>query len=72
MVAKHMMHGPCGSLNLKNVCMKKGCCKNHYPREFAFETTMAKDGYPIYRRRDDGKRVKVRGQMLDNRWVVPC
>nr|XP_045088631.1 uncharacterized protein LOC120973325 [Aegilops tauschii subsp. strangulata] len=30
-----------------------------------------KDSYPIYRRRDDGRRAKVRGKMLDNRWVVP-
>jgi len=25
----------------------------------------------LYRRRDDGRRVKVRGAELDNRWVVP-
>ncbi|XP_073362434.1 uncharacterized protein [Aegilops tauschii subsp. strangulata] len=30
-----------------------------------------KDSYPIYQRRDDGRRAKVRGKMLDNRWVVP-
>ncbi|XP_045084652.2 uncharacterized protein [Aegilops tauschii subsp. strangulata] len=30
-----------------------------------------KDSYPVYRRRDDGRRAKVRGKMLDNRWVVP-
>lgn len=28
MVIKHMMHGPCGVLNPKNVCMQDGCCKN--------------------------------------------
>jgi len=34
-------------------------------------TLQGKDSYPIYRRRDDGRRAKVRGQELDNRWVVP-
>uniref|UniRef100_A0A453CJP8 Helitron helicase-like domain-containing protein n=1 Tax=Aegilops tauschii subsp. strangulata TaxID=200361 RepID=A0A453CJP8_AEGTS len=34
MVVKHMMHGPCGVLNPKNVCMQKGSCKNYYPRPF--------------------------------------
>nr|XP_027114315.1 uncharacterized protein LOC113732586 [Coffea arabica] len=29
------------------------------------------DSYPYYRRRDDGKKVKVRRFTLDNRWVVP-
>ncbi|XP_022891761.1 uncharacterized protein LOC111406602 [Olea europaea var. sylvestris] len=29
------------------------------------------DLYPFYRRRDDGVTVKVRGSVLDNRWVVP-
>ena len=30
-----------------------------------------KDSYPNYRRRDDGRKEKVRGCELDNRWVVP-
>ncbi|XP_062208911.1 uncharacterized protein LOC133910581 [Phragmites australis] len=30
-----------------------------------------KDSYPIYRRREDGRRVATRGAVLDNRWVVP-
>uniref|UniRef100_A0A453CJW6 ATP-dependent DNA helicase n=1 Tax=Aegilops tauschii subsp. strangulata TaxID=200361 RepID=A0A453CJW6_AEGTS len=71
MVVKHMMHGPCGVLNPKNVCMQKGSCKNYYPRPFNVSTLQGKDSYPIYRRRDDGRRAKVRGQELDNRWVVP-
>ena len=38
MVVKHMMHGPCGVLNPKNVCMQKGSCKNYYPRPFNVST----------------------------------
>ena len=71
MVVKHMMHGPCGVLNPKNVCMQNGSCKNYYPRPFNASTLQGKDSYPIYRRRDDGRRAKVRGEELDNRWVVP-
>lgn len=29
MIVKHMMHGPCGVLNPKNVCMQDGACKNY-------------------------------------------
>ncbi|ONM39160.1 hypothetical protein ZEAMMB73_Zm00001d043823 [Zea mays] len=72
MVIKHMMHGPCGLLNPKCPCTK-GCasCKNHYPRAFSNATSQGKDSYPIYRRRDDGRKETVRGCELDNRWVVP-
>ncbi|XP_073363567.1 uncharacterized protein [Aegilops tauschii subsp. strangulata] len=71
MVVKHMMHGPCGALNPKNVCMQENRCKCRYPRPFNENTSQGKDSYPIYQRRDDGRRAKVRGKMLDNRWVVP-
>ncbi|XP_035817145.1 uncharacterized protein, partial [Zea mays] len=72
MVIKHMMHGPCGSLNPNCPCTKGHVsCKNHYPRPFSDTTLQGKDSYPIYRRRDDGRKEKVRGCELDNRWVVP-
>ncbi|PWZ40263.1 ATP-dependent DNA helicase PIF1 [Zea mays] len=72
MVIKHMMHGPCGSLNPICPCTKgRASCKNHYPRPFYNATLQGKDSYPVYRRRDDGRKEKVRGFELDNRWVVP-
>jgi hypothetical protein len=67
MVVKHMMHGSCGTLNSKNVCMQIGSCKNYYPRPFNAETQQGKDSYPIYRRRDNGRTAQVRGETLDNR-----
>ncbi|XP_042980082.1 uncharacterized protein LOC122310265 [Carya illinoinensis] len=71
-VIKHMMHGPCGALNPTNVCMKKnGHCKNNYPRHFVPNTTIGNDCFPIYKRSDDGRTVKIRGHDLDNRRVVP-
>ena len=71
LVIKHMMHGPCGVLNDRNSCMQNGECKYHYPREFSESTSQEKDSYPIYRRRHDGRQVRIRGAVLDNRWVVP-
>ncbi|PWZ58852.1 ATP-dependent DNA helicase PIF4 [Zea mays] len=72
MVIKHMMHGPCGSLNPNCPCTKgRASCKNQYPRHFHEATMQGKDSYPNYRRRDDGRKEKVRGCELDNRWVVP-
>jgi len=71
MVAKHMMHGPCGSLNRRSPCMRDGQCKCHYPRQFQTTTLQGKDSYPIYRRREDGETELVRGHDMDNRWVVP-
>ncbi|XP_027076803.1 uncharacterized protein [Coffea arabica] len=72
MVVKHIHHGPCGSANPQNVCMKKnGFCKNSYPKEFCNATIQVADAYPKYRRRDNGIKVKVRNVWLNNRWVVP-
>ncbi|XP_027082486.1 uncharacterized protein [Coffea arabica] len=71
LVIKHMMHGPCGVLNKDNVCMKDGLCKNHYPKNFTEFTVHTEDRYPHYRRRNNGRSVRVRNSSLDNRWVVP-
>ncbi|XP_071923013.1 uncharacterized protein [Coffea arabica] len=72
LVAQHMMHGPCGQINPNCPCMQKnGVCKDKYPKQFAESTRHGQNSYPIYRRSDDKKTVKVRGHHLDNRWVVP-
>nr|XP_027121996.1 uncharacterized protein LOC113738929 [Coffea arabica] len=71
LVIKHMMHGPCGHLNKDNVCMRNGTCRNHYPKDFSEYTIHTEDSYPHYRRRKNGRVVRVRNKALDNRWVVP-
>nr|XP_027108801.1 uncharacterized protein LOC113728613 [Coffea arabica] len=71
LVVKHMLHGPCGDMNRSCPCMKNGSCKSHYPKDFSDHTIHAEDSYPCYRRRDDGRKVKVRRHELDNRWVIP-
>lgn len=70
-VAKHMMHGPCGALNPNSVCMKDGKCSKEFPKDFNDLTRESVNGYPLYRRRDNGRSVDVRGASLDNRYVVP-
>ena len=50
-----MIHGPCGQLNPKCVCMVDGVCSKKYPKEFHEETSLSVDGYPQYRRRDNHK-----------------
>jgi hypothetical protein len=72
MVTKHMMHGPCGVLNRNCPCTKgRESCKNCYPRPFCDATLQGKDSYPVYRWCDDGRKQKVHGHDLDNRWVMP-
>ncbi|KAL3820594.1 hypothetical protein ACJIZ3_006499 [Penstemon smallii] len=70
-VLRHMMHGPCGEANPSNVCMQDGICKNHYPKTFSENTIHGQGTYPSYKRRDDGRSVRVRNVSLDNRWVIP-
>ena len=39
LVIKHMLHGPCGSMNPSNPCMRQNHkCRNNYPKDF-FEST---------------------------------
>ena len=53
-------------------CMENGNCTKRYPRHFSNETSADQDGYPFYRRRDNGKFfVDTKGRRVDNRWIVP-
>ena len=71
-VANTMMHGPCGTLNPLAPCMENGVCQKYYPKNFQENTEESDNGYPIYRKRENGRFVKTRnGIQLDNRWVVP-
>ncbi|CAJ0761863.1 8612_t:CDS:2, partial [Entrophospora sp. SA101] len=70
-VKRSMIHGPCGAFMQNAPCMKNGRCSKGYPKHFQESTAVNNDGYPIYKRRDNGKTVEVHGATLDNRWVVP-
>ena len=50
LVSEFMMHGPCGEMNDKCVCMKKGVCSKYFPKDFQTETTIDATGFTLYRR----------------------
>ena len=70
-VSKNMIHGPCGPNYPTAPCMKDGKCSKGFPKSFCSETQVTENGYPVYRRRDDGRSVAKQNALLDNRWVVP-
>ncbi|XP_055714384.1 uncharacterized protein LOC129808622 [Phlebotomus papatasi] len=71
LVKRHMMHGPCGADLPSDRCWRDGRCSKKFPKEFHEATTFRTNGYPIYRRRDNGASMMRDGRRLDNRWVVP-
>ena len=66
-----MIHGPCGILNPNSPCMKDGVRNKNYPKEFSANTEAVHNGYPRYRRLDNGLVINIKGSNVDNRWVVP-
>ncbi|KAL8600890.1 hypothetical protein ACOMHN_045028 [Nucella lapillus] len=77
-ISTQMIHGPCGQVNPRCVCMKDNRCEKKFPRVLRKETETGEDGYPQYRRRspEDGgqtTKLQIRGQQvqIDNQWVVP-
>ncbi|XP_031112149.1 uncharacterized protein LOC116016128 [Ipomoea triloba] len=69
-VSEFMLHGPCGELRKNSPCMVDGKCSNYFPKKHVTHTILDKDGYPIYRRRDNGRTINKNGIKLDNRYVV--
>lgn len=73
LVTKFMVHSPC--THQKNrACMRRGCCRYHFPKQFSPYTKILDDTYPLYRRRSPEQGgytfVKKNGQIIDNRWIV--
>jgi hypothetical protein len=66
-----MMHGPCGLAKPSAPCTVDGVCNKKFPKVYVAETQFANDGYPLYRRKDDGRVVVKGSHVLDIRWVVP-
>jgi hypothetical protein len=71
LVTKFMMHGPCGSAFPNAPCMVDGKCSKGYPKPFRAETSIDNNGYPDYKRPDDGRFIEKQGVKLTNQWVVP-
>ncbi|XP_019152280.1 PREDICTED: uncharacterized protein LOC109149095, partial [Ipomoea nil] len=70
-VEEFMMHGPCGTCRKNSPCMVNGRCSKYYPKKFVEKSTMDEEGYPVYRRSDNGRTIKKNGIDLDSRYVVP-
>lgn len=50
LVSRFMLHGPCGSK-----CKRDNVCSKYFPKNFNTHTTFDGDGFPNYRRREDGR-----------------
>jgi hypothetical protein len=70
-VENFMMHGPCGQANPNSPCMVDNKCIRKFPKQNNRNTTIDEDGYPMYRRREDGRYIQKGEVKLDNRYVVP-
>jgi len=70
-VSSFMIHGPCGPQNLQSPCMMNGKCTKHFPKKFVDATIIDDEGYPVYKRRDNGVYIEKGKSFVDNRNVVP-
>ncbi|MCH79314.1 helicase-like protein, partial [Trifolium medium] len=70
-VSSLMIHGPCGQQNKNSPCMHQGKCSKYYPKKFVRNTIIDSEGYPVYRRRDNGVAIQRGKYFADNRFVVP-
>lgn len=72
-VTTFMIHGPYGVVNPKSSCMKgeegNKKCKNFFPKYFMNEISIDSNGYPIYKRWNDGRTATCRGVKIDNRYT---
>jgi len=72
-VTTTMVHRKCGRANNKAVCMQnaEGKCHARYPKAFCEETRFESGSFPLYRRRDNGRRLCRDSMVYDNRDIVP-
>ncbi|XP_074099928.1 uncharacterized protein LOC141528005 [Cotesia typhae] len=65
-VTTNMLHGPCGDW-----CLVNDKCSKRFPKAFQGETLLDANGYPSYRRRDNGITFTRNQSLFNNQHVVP-
>jgi hypothetical protein len=71
-VTTHMFHGPCGTTKKDAPCMnEEGDCTKDYPKEYSENTERVEDGYPIYKRPNNGREFMRGAFRFDNTRIVP-
>ena len=68
-VKRCMIRDPCGISKKGAPCLRDGSCSKQFPKNLS--TSSTKDGYPLYRRRENSRTVEVGGIKLRDQWVVP-
>ncbi|CAH1430090.1 unnamed protein product [Lactuca virosa] len=71
LVNEFMIHGPCGAENINCPCMIDKKCSKNFAKQFCNHSSVDQNGFPLYRRRNDGHFVEKSDVKLDNRNVVP-
>nr|KAJ0205016.1 hypothetical protein LSAT_V11C500241990 [Lactuca sativa] len=71
LVNEFMIHDPCGAENMNCPCMVDKRCSKNFPKQLCNHSSVDHNGFPLYRRRNDGHFVEKSGVRLDNRNVVP-
>lgn len=67
-----MMHGPCGVLNLTNICMNMNANrKDNYLKIFTVKKLVGNDCFSQYKHSDNGITTRAQRQDLNNHWIVP-
>ncbi|XP_072087119.1 uncharacterized protein [Arachis hypogaea] len=69
-VQNYMVHGPCGPYNKNLPCMKNGSCSKFSPKEFRQRALIDEAGFPKYRRTDNGRTVKKKECILNNKFII--
>ncbi|GKD57716.1 hypothetical protein Tco_1291103, partial [Tanacetum coccineum] len=71
LVSDFMMQGPCEEDDATLVCMAVGKCTKHFPKKFTQQSSVDLAGYPVYKRRDNGRYVEKSGSQLHNGYGIP-